>query len=83
MPDIHYEDIVPPFIIKECEESVTVIIKNSYISVLVKILTNYIKNICSSLIVRELHFKIRKLLMEAMLQMKELRYVISQTLREI
>ena len=83
VPALHHDDIVPPFILKECEELITAR-RRKLVSVFQQNLQQTIQKIFSQVQLQDSYIaKVRSLFMQAILQRKELKYVNPEPLREI
>jgi hypothetical protein len=80
---LHHDDIVPPFVLKECEELVTAR-RRKLVAAFQQKLQQTISRIFSQGQLQESYItKVRTLFMQAILQRKELKYVNPEPLREI
>jgi len=83
VPALHHDDIVPPFVLKECEELV-IARRRRLVAAFQQSLQQTITKIFSQVQLQESFInKIRTLFMQAVLQRKELKYVNPEPLREI
>lgn len=83
VPALHHDDIVPPFVLKECEELVLAR-RRRLVAAFQQSLQQTITKIFSQVQLQESFInKVRSLFMKAVLQRKELKYVNPEPLREI
>jgi hypothetical protein len=83
VPALHHDDVVPPFVLKECEELVTAR-RRKILSTFQRTLQQTISKVFSQVQLQSSQIsKVRAAFMRAILQRKELKYVNPEPLREI
>jgi hypothetical protein len=83
VPALHHDDVVPPFVLKECEELVTAR-RRKLVATFQRGLEQTVSKIFSQVQLQDSNIaQIRADFMKAILQRKELKYVNAEPLREI